>query len=350
MDPIGKKLLDVAEKELGYTEKPDGYTKFGEWFAENVDADHDSYFETAPWCDMFLAWAADKAGVTDAVGQFASTVEHARWFEKNDAWGSEPEPGAIVFFDWNGSNDIDRIDHVGIVTKVDGKKIHTIEANVDGVHLKRKVRDGDVIAGYGLPSKVKVTAAPAAPEKYVPKHAAPAPRAEALTSPASGEQNLARTESTPGGPATDAQGLAAGGQDMVLGGLVAFAVVGTVALAVGKSAAAKVPASPPVRVRKRGKHHRRPVALPADITPAQLEAADASTTMMPVISAAVAAEAEDREFWGRIEHLKEDQELAFWDSLHAEFTAPGESAAPPAPAERPAAPSGGHAVPTSLGS
>lgn len=37
-------------------------------------------------------------------------------------------------------------------------------------------------------------------------------------------------------------------------------------------------------------------------------------------STAVAAEAEDREFWGRISTLENDQELAFWDSLHAELT------------------------------
>jgi hypothetical protein len=35
---------------------------------------------------------------------------------------------------------------------------------------------------------------------------------------------------------------------------------------------------------------------------------------------AAAHEAEDREFWGRIAHLQEDEELAFWDSLHADAT------------------------------
>ncbi|SEG89078.1 CHAP domain-containing protein [Thermomonospora echinospora] len=328
MDSIGKKLLDIAEQELGYTEKSGGYTKFGNWWFENVD--DDPYFKTAPWCDMFLAWAADKAGVTEQAGQFAGTVDHAKWFRKNDAWGTEPEPGAIVFFDWNGSNDIDAIDHVGIVKKVDGKKIHTIEANVDGVHLKEKVRDSSMIVGYGYPAKVKVAAKP---DKYVPKHAAPAPSPQEIAAAAPGEQGTARTQNQDAKP--DGQ-FTVGGQDMVLGGLVAVAVVGTVALAAGRSAAAKVPSAPPVRVRKRGKHHRRPVALPADITPAQLEEAEAATTMMPAISAAVAAEAEDREFWGKIEHLKEDQELAFWDSLHAEVVT------------RSKANGSGHAVPSSL--
>lgn len=151
MDPIGKKLLDIAKKELGYTEHGDGYTKFGEWYRKNVDGDHDEYFSTAPWCDMFLAWAADKADVTDQAGQFASTVEHAKWFKKHDAWGHDPEPGAIVFYDWNGSHDIDQIDHVGIVEKVDGHTLHTIEGNAEGYKLMRKTRDTGTVVGYGYP-------------------------------------------------------------------------------------------------------------------------------------------------------------------------------------------------------
>src|SRR5512139_1819085 len=140
MDHIGKKLLDVARSELGYTEKADGYTKFGNWYAKNIE-DGDSYFKTAPWCDMFIAWAAAKAGVEDSVGQFAATIEHAKWFKKQDAWGTEPEPGALVFFSWSGSSDLDSIQHVGIVEKVEGDRLITIEANADGVQLKRKTRD-----------------------------------------------------------------------------------------------------------------------------------------------------------------------------------------------------------------
>ncbi|MFD0853375.1 hypothetical protein ACFQ07_14145, partial [Actinomadura adrarensis] len=46
----------------------------------------------------------------------------------------------------------------------------------------------------------------------------------------------------------------------------------------------------------------------------------AGTTVMPALSQAAAHEAEDREFWGRIAPLAEDEELAFWDSLHEEST------------------------------
>ncbi|GII01463.1 CHAP domain-containing protein [Planobispora takensis] len=154
MDPIGDDLLKVMVAELGYRERPGQHTKFGHWYSAQVG---DPQYRTAPWCDMFIAWAAERAGVQEYVGQFAWTPSHARWFETNGAWSDVPEPGALVFFDWSGGKDIKGVDHVGIVERVEGGTIHTIEANVDRVWLKRKARDGDKVVGYGLPRKVKET-------------------------------------------------------------------------------------------------------------------------------------------------------------------------------------------------
>ncbi|WP_174889847.1 CHAP domain-containing protein [Acrocarpospora pleiomorpha] len=153
-DTITQDLLTVVTGELGYREKSGQHTKFGAWYA---DLTKDPQYRNAPWCDMFIAWAADKAGVSDYVGEFAWTPSHARWFEQHQAWTDQPEPGALVFFDWSGGDDIKGIDHVGIVEKVENGKIHTIEANVDRVWLKRKVRDESKVVGYGLPRKVRET-------------------------------------------------------------------------------------------------------------------------------------------------------------------------------------------------
>src|SRR5690606_14232987 len=83
------------------------------------------------------------------------TPSHARWFEKQDAFGKKPEVGALVFFDWSGGKKISGIDHVGVVVEVRGKKIVTIEGNIDGGVAKRKVRDQSKVVGYGYPEKVK---------------------------------------------------------------------------------------------------------------------------------------------------------------------------------------------------
>nr|WP_269085629.1 CHAP domain-containing protein [Nonomuraea pusilla] len=144
--------MNQARRELGYKEKKGQFTKFGQWYADRVQ---DPQYRDAPWCDMFIAWAADKAGISDYVGQFAWTPSHAAWFIQQGAWTRQPEPGALVFFDWRGGKNYKGVDHVGIVERVDGKKIHTIEANVDGVWLKRKTRDTDKVVGYGLPRVVK---------------------------------------------------------------------------------------------------------------------------------------------------------------------------------------------------
>lgn len=156
LDSIAASLLKEVRGEVGYREKGGQVTKFGQWYAAHVK---DPQYRDAPWCDMFIAWAADKAGIGDYVGQFAWTPSHAAWFIKQGAWSQQPEPGALVFYDWGGGKSYKGIDHVGIVERIDGKKIHTIEANVDRVWLKRKTRDmhKDVV-GYGLPRVVQANA------------------------------------------------------------------------------------------------------------------------------------------------------------------------------------------------
>jgi hypothetical protein len=164
-----------VRQELGYKEKGGQFTKFGQWYADRV---HDTQYRNAPWCDMFLAWAADKAGVTQYVGEFAWTPSHASWFIKQGAWTQQPEPGALVFFDWKGGKSYKGIDHVGVVERVEGKKIHTIEANVDRVWLKRKVRETDKVVGYGVPRMVKAAAEKLDEIRSTERPFVPAPRAE----------------------------------------------------------------------------------------------------------------------------------------------------------------------------
>jgi hypothetical protein len=311
MDQVGHKLLQIAKSELGYREKASGYTKYGDWYGKHVG--HGSYYADAPWCDMFLAWAADNAGVEDWAGEFASTPDHASWFQKHHAWGHKPEPGAIVFFSFSGGKSIGDIEHVGIVEKVHGDKLTTIEANHNN-RLAHAERDVSQVVGYGYPSKVVVKGkpVPGTEQKYAPKHSAPLPSPQTLVREIGAEPQAARTShATPEQPSQVVD------QTAMVTGLLAVVVFGTVALAIAKSKVKMpVPASG-VQLRKRGKHHRRPVELPVGITVAQLDEADAGTAVMPALTAAAAVQAEDREFWGKISVLEDDEELAFWDSLHS---------------------------------
>ncbi|MCF6472070.1 CHAP domain-containing protein [Nonomuraea sp. MG754425] len=153
MTPEIQKYIELLESQLGYSERSGSYTKFGNWYGKNVEFDAD--YSAAPWCDMYLSWAAHKLGYEEWIGQFAWTVEHAKWFKEQGAWGKTPKVGALVFYDWSGSHRIDNIDHVGIVTRVEGGRIHTIEGNIDGGVAKRKERDTSKVVGYGYPERVK---------------------------------------------------------------------------------------------------------------------------------------------------------------------------------------------------
>ncbi|WP_242454349.1 CHAP domain-containing protein [Bailinhaonella thermotolerans] len=190
-------MLKVVSEQIGYTEGPGGYSKFGDWYSVNIDKD--PVFKNAAWCDMFLTWAGHKVGAQEYVGEFAYTPYHAAWFKEQGAWTDKPEPGAIVFFDWGGSKEIDNIDHVGIVEKPgENGKVHTIEGNSDGIFVKRQVRDEGDIVGYGLPAKVKERkdAEAAKAQALTPTEApTPAPAEDAAQAPAqapaAAEQSLA---------------------------------------------------------------------------------------------------------------------------------------------------------------
>ncbi|MEV4379547.1 CHAP domain-containing protein [Streptosporangium sp. NPDC049644] len=186
-----QKFIKLLESQLGYSEKSGGYTKFGDWYGRTVEFDAD--YTAAPWCDMYLSWAAAKLGYEEWIGQFAYTVYHARWFRQQDAWGTTPKPGAIVFFDWNGSKRIDGIDHVGIVTRVEGNRIHTIEGNIDGGIAKRKERDTGKVVGYGYPEKIKARLDREATEKQMVLD----PAAAAATASGGGGGNLVAIDPGP---------------------------------------------------------------------------------------------------------------------------------------------------------
>jgi surface antigen len=146
------RMLDAARGQLGEGEHPPGsnHNKFTDWYGMGDVA----------WCDIFLAWCADRAGCLKAVGRFAYTPSHAQWFRDHGRWGGVPRKGAIVFYDWGGSHDIAAIDHVGIVEAVRGDgTIVTIEGNTEDM-VRRRVRSFGVV-GYGYPDYALGGGAPA---------------------------------------------------------------------------------------------------------------------------------------------------------------------------------------------
>ncbi|MBE6019640.1 MAG: CHAP domain-containing protein, partial [Clostridiales bacterium] len=132
-------IIEVAKKELGNQ----GGEKFWTWYGFSMRVD---------WCAIFVSWCEDQCGYIDEskAPSFAMVSDGGNWFVRNDQWldkGSVPEPGDLIFFDWEKDGDRD---HVGIVTQVIGDKVFTIEGNSsDRCRQKRYSLDNPMIYGYG---------------------------------------------------------------------------------------------------------------------------------------------------------------------------------------------------------
>lgn len=112
------------------------------------------------WCACFISWCANECGYLDAgvIPRFASCFIGIQWFRERGLWQDssyEPRPGDLIFFDWDdeGEGQDGAADHVGIVEKVDGGIVYTVEGNSGNVCRERQYAIGHYeIYGYGTPS------------------------------------------------------------------------------------------------------------------------------------------------------------------------------------------------------
>jgi hypothetical protein len=117
------KIVEVAEKQIGYTEVPpdSNKTKYGKWFG----------LDGVPWCGIFVSWCYSIAGFPlGNIGftkGFAGCQTAVAFFTKRKRIVTLPKEGDIVFFDWNLDG---RYDHTGIfVRRIDKNFFETIEGN-----------------------------------------------------------------------------------------------------------------------------------------------------------------------------------------------------------------------------
>lgn len=170
-----QKIINVALSEVGYLEKKSNsqlydktanagtanYTKYGKEM-------HDIYPSVmdypAYWCDTFVDWIFYKVcGVANAKGLLGGdfndyTVASAQLYKnKNAYYKSNPKVGDQIFFN-NGT----RINHTGIVYKVDSQRVYTVEGNTGSgsdviipnggcVAKKSYLLTNKKIDGYGRP-------------------------------------------------------------------------------------------------------------------------------------------------------------------------------------------------------
>ncbi|MET1004887.1 MAG: peptidoglycan-binding protein [Propionibacteriaceae bacterium] len=143
-------MIGHAEASLGLTGRPNRITR---WYAGRNGA----AFSRSPWCNMSVTYWANRSGNAASVcfgRDYAYTIWHAQRFRSEGQWHVDIggiRRGDIVFFDWNDTNRIGRIDHVGLVTGVRDGVVYTIEGNTrDG--CRRRARYASNIVGYGRPT------------------------------------------------------------------------------------------------------------------------------------------------------------------------------------------------------
>ena len=118
-----EEIISKANAEIGVAEYPSN--------SNNVKYNTDFYGRKVsgpayPWCCVFVWW------VMKGIAGFpktASCVALANYFKKEGRFfNSNPLPGDIVFFKFGTNNRW--TNHVGIVTRVSGNIIETIEGTV----------------------------------------------------------------------------------------------------------------------------------------------------------------------------------------------------------------------------
>lgn len=107
------------------------------------------------WCACFVSWCANQCGYIDAdIIPFFTACQYKGipWFQSHGQWqprGYAPNPGEIIFFDWEQDG---YSDHVGIVRYCDGSTVYTVEGNSSNrVRLKEYNINSASIVGYGIP-------------------------------------------------------------------------------------------------------------------------------------------------------------------------------------------------------
>ncbi|NDV11382.1 CHAP domain-containing protein [Crenobacter caeni] len=136
--PLLQKVVEVAASQLGVREKPKNSNKG----AEVVAYLHSTGTAPGnPWCCAFTYWcfgeAAKALGVANPMLQTAHCLTHwngakqqgAQRVHKSDAVANPAlvKPGMLFIIDHGGGSG-----HTGVVERVAGEFIHTIEGNTDG--------------------------------------------------------------------------------------------------------------------------------------------------------------------------------------------------------------------------
>ena len=125
---------------------------------------------TDAWCATFVSAVAIKCGATDIIPTECSCQKQIELFKALGTWheneNMRPQPGDIVYYDWQDSGFGDNkgvSDHVGIVESVSTTSFVVIEGNYSNAVKRRTMSiNGRYIRGFARPAYGGSVAAPSA--------------------------------------------------------------------------------------------------------------------------------------------------------------------------------------------
>ncbi len=132
-------LVEIAASQIGNV----GGAPYWSWYG---------FTSRVEWCACFVSWCANEAGYIESgtIPKFSYCPTGIQWFKDAGRWkdrGYTPQPGDIIFFDWQGDG---ISDHVGIVGSCDGSTVFTIEGNSGDACQRNSYNiNSSSIAGYG---------------------------------------------------------------------------------------------------------------------------------------------------------------------------------------------------------
>jgi peptidoglycan hydrolase-like protein with peptidoglycan-binding domain len=136
------KILDVAAAEVGTVEGSARANSYGASVGLSLSTSNYA------WCATFVSWVAKQTGASSYRNSYVEGwVRQARAGNYHLSVTTNPQPGDIVAFDWDGGSDFTGgNEHIGIVRTVSGgSSFTTVEGNTsnpnggsDGVYVKNR--------------------------------------------------------------------------------------------------------------------------------------------------------------------------------------------------------------------
>ena len=95
------KIVEVARAEVGNS----GGEKYWKWYGFTLRVE---------WCAIFVSWCGNESGLIDsgAMPKFASCQVGVQWFKNQNKWmdsSYEPNPGTLIFFDYENDGVTDQV-------------------------------------------------------------------------------------------------------------------------------------------------------------------------------------------------------------------------------------------------